>query len=469
MKSTASNIRLLSARVAFSPQPFARPLQLSGGTITEITQADAVVQIACGDQEAVGRGSIYLSDLWAWPDAALTHEFRDAHMQQYSVRLAQALPDILQTPAHPLELGMQLHEAVYQDNTTPVPLMARLVCASSFDAAIHDAAGQALGCSAFSLYADDVPVPSADGLFPGSSATEAIRAMLQPPAAAATGWYVVSGTDPLTDDFHRFIQSGGFHAFKLKTHGKDPEADAARTVEVYRKALAAGVSAPRLSADSNEGNPDADSVLDFLKSVQRRDAEAFAALEYLEQPTGRDLTKHAWDWREVASLKPVYADEGLTGPQVLPLLLQQGWSGICLKTCKGHSFNLVAGAWAHARGLHLTVQDLTNPGAGALHSCLMALHTPSRNGVELNSPQFTPAANADWQEREPGLFLPTDGRHRVLNPHTAGLGASPPREDQDGADRLRVPDFHENAMRSRPEKNLALEQKIPAHFPGNHA
>jgi hypothetical protein len=103
--------------------------------------------------------------------------------------------------------------------------------------------------------------------------------------------------------------------------------------------------------------------------------------------------------------------------------VEQGWGGICLKTCKGHSFNLIAGAWAHARGMKIAVQDLTNPGLAAIHSCLLAQHVPSLNGVELNSPQFTPAANAPWLEREPALFCPADGTHRVSDPLAPGLAA----------------------------------------------
>ena len=161
----------------------------------------------------------------------------------------------------------------------------------------------------------------------------------------------------------------------------------------------------------------------YLDALERMDPDAYAALEYLEQPTGRDIVRHAFDWHAVSARKPVLIDEGLTGTEILPHVAEQGWSGICLKTCKGHSFNLIAGAWAHARGLKLAVQDLTNPGLSAIHSCLLAQHVPSMNGVELNSPQFTPAANEEWAGREAALFSPTDGKHRVSDPMAPGLGS----------------------------------------------
>lgn len=417
--------RILEASFSFRNQPFARPLQLSSGTITEITGATATVRVEAGGRVAEGRGCIYLSDLWAWPDPDLPHEIRDASMRNYCQHLAHVLPDRHSHRAHPLQLGMEILSGIHGDDSAErPPLLAALVCMSPLDAAIHDACGKALAVPAFRLYGDDVPAGVADSLFPGTGAIPAVRRFLHPvPQEAVDGWYVVSGTDPLAEDFAMFVRERGFRCFKLKTHGRDPEADARRTVEVFRAARQLGVARPRLSADSNEGNPDAASVGAYLDALEAMDPDAYAALEYLEQPTGRDIRTHAFDWRPVAARKPVLVDEGLMDPELLPLLEEQGWSGICLKTCKGHSFNLVAGAWAHARGMKVAVQDLTNPGIAAIHSCLLAMYTPSMNGVELNSPQFTPAANEPWLPAYGPLFAPADGRHRVPDPLVPGLGA----------------------------------------------
>lgn len=62
------------------------------------------------------------------------------------------------------------------------------------------------------------------------------------------------------------------------------------------------------------------------------------------------------------------------------------------KTCKGHSFALVAAAWANRHGMCLSMQDLTNPGIGLVHAAFFAAHVPTINGVELNRPQFAPPA-----------------------------------------------------------------------------
>ena len=65
---------------------------------------------------------------------------------------------------------------------------------------------------------------------------------------------------------------------------------------------------------------------------------------------------------------------------------------------------LTAAAWAHSRGLLLSLQDLTNPGMALIHGALVGSHLPTINGAELNSPQFTPAANVDYIPRLSGLY-----------------------------------------------------------------
>jgi hypothetical protein len=66
------------------------------------------------------------------------------------------------------------------------------------------------------------------------------------------------------------------------------------------------IAQPRLIVDSNEGTPDVDSVLAYLERIRTKDAEAFTALLYLEQPTSRDIETAAHDWTPVTRLKPVF-------------------------------------------------------------------------------------------------------------------------------------------------------------------
>jgi len=319
---------VVSATVDFVVQRFLSPLIISGGAITEFTEARADVTVSVAGRRALGRGSIYLSDLWAWPEPSLTCSRRDAELRRLCQQIAGDLPRWCGGhPAHPPELGLRLHENICRETTIEIKLL---------------------------------------------------------------GW--------------------------------DNAADVAQTVAVYRMAGALGAKDIELSVDANCANPDSASVLDYLHRLRQADASAYAALRYLEQPTGRDITVHRFDWREVAKLKPVLLDEGLTGLELLPVAASQGWSGFALKTCKGHSFALTAAAWAREHGLALSFQDLTNPGLALIHAALFAAHVPTLNDVELNSPQFTPAANQAWLPRLGGLFTPHAGWHELPAEPTVGLG-----------------------------------------------
>lgn len=428
--SAACNVlktRVLESRVEFFHQPFVKPLQISSGKITEITEARAEVRVRVNGKEAVGRGSIYLSDLWAWPEPSLTHEQRDSILRNLCETINDRLFDLCGgEEEHPMELGLRLHNSVCHGLAPETPsVLARAMCASPFDAAIQDAAGIALNISAFDFYEHPVPIPSGDGLFPETGACDAVRRMLlDQPRTAFDSWLIVSRGDSFGDDgVAPWVRERRYRAFKVKILGRDNADDAARTAEVFRAVRSLGAESPRLTVDSNEANPDSESVLDYLERLRLLDAEAFNALEYLEQPTARDIVANPNDWRKVAALKPVLIDEGLTSFDILPVALEQGWSGLALKTCKGHSFALLAAAWACNHDMIIALQDLTNPGYSMIHAALFASRVPTVNGVELNSPQYTPAANADWLPRLAGLFEPRDGLHRLPEAPVPGLGS----------------------------------------------
>ena len=172
--------------------------------------------------------------------------------------------------------------------------------------------GLAVGRSALALYDDRVPIPTADGYFPKTGACRAISVALQPLKTELPAWYIVGRNDDLQRSLIPAVRKHGYRCFKLKTTGSDNSFDIARTIEVYRTAVDVGASRPRLSIDSNEGNSSAESVLEFLGGLKFADTEAYAAVEYLEQPTDRDIRSTPFDWRAVARKKPVLLDEGLT-------------------------------------------------------------------------------------------------------------------------------------------------------------
>ena len=206
-----------SARLTFERRPFLRPLRLSSGTITDITEAQAEVTVTVGGKTATGHGSIYLSDLWAWPDPARTSTERDAAMRAFAESMAAGLPTIAGA-SHPLEAGLRLHRTAL-DTYSDLPPLARLVSASPLDAALHDAVGQALGRSAFDLYKEDYQIPSGDSYFPESGACAAIRALLKPTPAANVAATLVVGKGDTLAELSPWITERAYHCFKLKVGG----------------------------------------------------------------------------------------------------------------------------------------------------------------------------------------------------------------------------------------------------------
>lgn len=423
--------RILDAAVSYTSQSLATPLILSTGAIHQLTEVTARVRVSVDGNEASGIGSIYLSDLWAWPDPALTHDAKQETLRSLcddiGARLTHYAGD---ERTHPLELGLRLYDAVCHTRDprfAAVPVLARSMCLSPFDAALNDAVGIALGRSAFDFYDAPAAIPSADALFgcrSGSAAQAIAKTFLASPRTEFPAWLIVGKNDDLQRDVKPWAVERGYRCFKLKIMGKDNAADVARTVDLFRACRDWNVREPWLTVDSNEANPDAASVLDYLDRLRAADAGAYDALQYLEQPTGRDIRVHKHDWRRVSKLKPVMLDEGLTDFALLPEVAEQGWTGLALKSCKGHSFTLVAAAWARQREMLLSLQDLTNPGYAMIHAALLAANLPTINGVELNSPQFTPAANEPWLPRLAGLFTPRDGLHRLANARPVGLGSA---------------------------------------------
>ncbi|MBL8995287.1 MAG: hypothetical protein JNM63_18220, partial [Spirochaetia bacterium] len=137
--------KVLSAEVHFQEQAFVKPLQLSSGLITVITEARAEVKLLANGIRATGRASIYLSDLWAWPDPSLTHEAKDRILRKYCEAIAARLGELVgREAAHPLELGLRLHHSIEENVSVEpqvIPLLAKAMAASAFDAAIHDGTG----------------------------------------------------------------------------------------------------------------------------------------------------------------------------------------------------------------------------------------------------------------------------------------------------------------------------------------
>ena len=143
---------------------------------------------------------------------------------------------------------------------------------------------------------------------------------------------------------------------------------------------------------------------------------------YIEQPTERDLTAHRWDVRPIAQMKPVLIDESLSSIEDFALARELGWSGIALKSCKCLSSDLLFVPLAELAHIPYAVQDLTNPSLALLESVGLAARTHTILGVEANSRQFFPAANAAAAAVHPDLYRVRNGVATTATLRGTGLG-----------------------------------------------
>ena len=144
--------------------------------------------------------------------------------------------------------------------------------------------------------------------------------------------------------------------------------------------------------------------------MKERTPLGFTRIQYIEQPTARDLKTHRANvMHEAAKLRPVVIDESLTDLESLLLAREMGYTGAALKACKGQTQALLMAAAAQRYRMFLCVQDLTCPGASLLHSVSVASHVPGVAAIEANARQYVPIANRGWEDRFPGIFKVKDG------------------------------------------------------------
>ncbi|MFH0071044.1 hypothetical protein, partial [Peribacillus sp. NPDC056705] len=146
------------------------------------------------------------------------------------------------------------------------------------------------------------------------------------------------------------------------------------------------------------------------RQLERDHPQAFASLQYMEQPMDRELSNARYSLKPLIEWKPIIADESLSSLPALEQLDALGWSGIALKTCKGHSLALIAYCWAKSRDRYVTMQDLTNVGHAFVHAANLASHLAlSTEALEYNSRQYAPDSQAEVQKDYHGLFQVRDG------------------------------------------------------------
>lgn len=446
-----TGMRVREVEVTFSDETLRTPLKFGTGIVSAVTSMTVRLEAEGRDGKvAEGWGNILLSDVWGFPSAVLTHEERDGAMRRVGESFAARVADSTEY-GHPIDLfyAARQHLGDIADGVCrelelaePMPILGALVCASPVDAALHDAFGRLHGICSYDAYGPEFMQDDLGYYLGDEFAGKYIRDYLKPGYEPSLPiFHLVGGVDKLTraevtdedpDDglpvsLEEWIERDRLICFKVKLRGTDIEWDVQRTVDVAdvvshthgKLGIHEGFW---LSTDSNELNESPDTVVEYLRKLEERSPQAFRALLYVEQPTERDLSAHRFDMREVAAIKPVLADEGVTDIDKLWLAKGLGWSGVGLKTCKCHSSSLLYVAWAREKGMALSVQDLTNPGLSLVHSAGLAARIETMRGFEYNSRQYLPHSAPEVRGKHRPLFEVKNGRVSTETLGKIGLG-----------------------------------------------
>jgi L-alanine-DL-glutamate epimerase-like enolase superfamily enzyme len=389
-----------------------------------------------GGKTARGFGSMPLGNVWSFPSRVLTYDQTLSAMKALAERINK-ITGAYKEYGHPVDLNVALeHEyiraAAEVDKqlklAQPIPKLCVLTTASPFDAAVHDAFGKLHGRSTYQTYtAEFMNHDLAHYLTPAFKGEYLDKYVLPKPKPRMPLFHLVGAVDPITEkDIAKRIQDGlpetlpewinysGLDHIKIKLNGEDIKWDVERVVAVERTAAETqarrGVAKWNYSLDFNERAPNVGYLLDFIRQVKQKSPAAFARVQYIEQPTARDLKANRGNvMHEAAKILPVVIDESLTSLDDLHLAREMGYSGAALKACKGQAQALLMGAAVQKYKMFLCVQDLTCPGASLIHSAGLAAHVPTVAAIEANSRQYVPAANKSWEQRFPGIFEVRNG------------------------------------------------------------
>jgi L-alanine-DL-glutamate epimerase-like enolase superfamily enzyme len=454
MAPKSTDLVLEDAAIQTEDFRYRTPIKFGGTVLDRATLLNVTVRArTAGGRGTRGFGSMPLGNVWSFPSKVMSYDVTLGAMKALADRVAR-ITAAYHEPGHPVEISHVLEpevlkaaEEVSRDLSLPepIPKLCALVVASPFDAAIHDAYGKAHGLNCYRTYGREFLAHDLSRYLGAGFEGESLDRYVLPAARPRMSLYhLVGAVDPVTaadvrapvgdglpETLPEWIRYNGLTHLKIKLNGEDLRWDVERVLAVERAAAEAqaarGASAWNYSLDFNEKCPNVGYLLEFLREVRGRAPAAFERIQYIEQPTKRDLKADRSNvMHEAAKLRPVVIDESLTDLESLQAAREMGYSGAALKACKGQSQAILMAAAAQKYGMFLCVQDLTCPGASLIHSAGLAAHVPGVAAIEANARQYFPEANKPWEARFPGIFVVRDGTMDTSCLDGPGLGAVPP-------------------------------------------
>jgi L-alanine-DL-glutamate epimerase-like enolase superfamily enzyme len=439
--------------ISFSYQDYLyrTPIKFGGHEVDRATLCNVDCTIRTRDGKvSKGFGSMPMGNVWSFPSKTMAYNQTLDAMKSLATRIAQ-ITNSCKDFGHPIDLNCTLEPAYLKAAAEasrdlkldqPIPKLCTLVTASPFDAAVHDAYGKLFKLNAYSTYGPDFMTYDlghylgAD--YKGEHLTQYVS---QKPKSRMPMYHLVGAVDPVADaevkkrvndglpeTLAEWIRYNGLTNLKIKLNGDQVDSDIARVLSVDKVTAETqaklGVKRWVYSLDFNEKCPNVDYLIEFLRKIKEKSPAGFERIQYVEQPTARDLKAHRdQDMHKAAAIKPVVIDESLTDIEALMLSREMGYTGAALKACKQQSQVMLMAAVGQKHKMFLCVQDLTCPGASLIQSASLAAHVPPVAAIEANARQYFPAANKDWENKFPGIFKVKDGSMDTSELNGPGLGA----------------------------------------------
>lgn len=447
----STDIQVEDISHSFEDFQYRTPIKFGGTEVNKVTllNVNCVVRNAAG-KSAKGFGSMPLGNVWSFPSKTMPYGKTLQAMKDLSGRV-EAITKNHKEFGHPIDLNVALEEEYLKAAAEvskklaldqPIPKLCTLTTASPFDAAIHDAFGKLHGRSSYQTCGPDLMSRDLSHYIGDEFRGEFLdKYVLKTPKASMPLYHLVGAVDPVTEaDIRQKIGDGlpetlpewirynGITHIKIKLNGEDLQWDSERILAVDRTAAetqkARNITDWKYSLDFNEKCPNVEYLMKMMRTIEAKTPEGFKRIQYVEQPTKRDLkSDRANVMHEAAKIRPVVIDESLTDKEMLMLAREMGYSGTALKACKGQSQALLMAAVAQKYKMFLCVQDLTCPGASLIHSAGLAAHVPGVAAIEANARQYVPVANAGWEKKFPGIFIVKDGMLRTGSIRGPGLSA----------------------------------------------
>ncbi|MFO0940865.1 MAG: mandelate racemase/muconate lactonizing enzyme family protein [Pirellulales bacterium] len=434
-----TDITLQSATNTTINYNYRQPMKFGGRVVEDVCVLRTEIEISssAGKKKAVGVGEMTMGTAWAWP-SKLPSKIVLKILLELANRVAAKGVE-LKVTGDPFQITHQLADLRAQIVTeletefkiqNGIPKLAAMLATSPLEAAIHDAFGRNLKLSSFDcLTAEFLNQDLSAYLgedFVGKYPAEYVHSKPRPTMPL---YHLVGALDPLSaedlksrlndgypETLEEWLQTDGISHLKLKLAGNDIDWDVGRIVEVTR--ICEYVASERnwkLSFDFNEQCPDEDYVIDLLERLERLSPLSHERLQYIEQPTPRDLTTRTeMTVHRISRLRPIVIDESLTDLTSLKLARQRGYTGIALKACKGHSECLLMAAAATEYKMFVCFQDLTCVGGSFLHSASLSSRIQRVAAVEGNGRQYCPSGNLAYMKQYAPMFrvrygtVPTD-------------------------------------------------------------